>query len=601
MIITNMTKPRLNKESSRKRGRRNGRDSARQRNQRNEVRDGIAPRQQSPSQSPIQPTRPKQRRTVKKTNTATKIAVVTEREGVSDNNNATVVCETVMEVPTKFQNSNEMSSSVEEEGALNDNEVCHDGIEVTIDTNDSEFDYSEPEFEDDNHSESDGEPDQEISFDTSMRNQTASKGKVMVEMTPEMKEMLDQLMRERGEKKRTNDIQSTPKKGKKAGKTNLIRKIPLVKSPSDTMLYKPALLKNPSVNEKRPQILLCERVEADSQDLNDKEKDSNSYIDHISDFVEAIRFEQDNERQHGRESRGDQPGTSGLNRMNANPELAAVQARTEKMVLDAERFKATIAAPQGNEIVPYHNLHRDNYPMVPGGPSDDKFFHLTCHIDKSLRAKIEKGEFVELEKLLPREKSIGGAPLADNRMEWIYEEGQTFLAPVSNRQSKITNIRKWEQAFRVYAAIYSGANPSRAQEIWQYVYVINLAASTYTWDNVANYDYTFRQLMEFNPKRSWAITYRQMWNLAMRNPIMPQTDSTINARFGNRGDFHVKKKSPDYCWSFNKGQKCKFGPKCRFIERCSYCDAANHSVVNCHKLHGKKDKDSNNGGKVINK
>ena len=133
------------------------------------------------------------------------------------------------------------------------------------------------------------------------------------------------------------------------------------------------------------------------------------------------------------------------------------------------------------------------------------------------------------------------------------------------------------------------------------MYVINLAASTYTWDNVANYDYTFRQLMEFNPKRSWAITYGQMWNLAMRNPITPKADSAVNTRFGNRGDFHVKKKSPDYCWSFNKGQKCKFGPKCRFIERCSYCDAANHGVVNCHKLHGKRDKESNSGNKVMNK
>ena len=192
-------------------------------------------------------------------------------------------------------------SSAEEEGAINDNEVCHDGIEVTVDTNDSEFDYSEPEFEDDNHSESDGEPDQEVSFDTSIKNQTAVKGKVMVEMTPEMKEMLDQLMRERGEKKRTDDIQSTPKKGKKAGKTNMIRKIPLVKSPSDTMLYKTALLKNPSINEQRPQLLLRERLETDSQDLNDEDKDSNNFIDHISDFVEAIRFEQDKERQNGRD------------------------------------------------------------------------------------------------------------------------------------------------------------------------------------------------------------------------------------------------------------------------------------------------------------
>ena len=32
---------------------------------------------------------------------------------------------------------------------------------------------------------------------------------------------------------------------------------------------------------------------------------------------------------------------------------------------------------------------------------DDDFFHVSCHIDGALRLKIERGEFVELEKLIP--------------------------------------------------------------------------------------------------------------------------------------------------------------------------------------------------------
>ena len=66
-----------------------------------------------------------------------------------------------------------------------------------------------------------------------------------------------------------------------------------------------------------------------------------------------------------------------------------------------------------------------------------------------------------------------------------------YLTPVSDREGKISGLRKWEQAFRVYAAIYSKANPCRAAEIWQYLHVINTAAASYTWDNVAYYDYTF--------------------------------------------------------------------------------------------------------------
>ena len=91
-------------------------------------------------------------------------------------------------------------------------------------------------------------------------------------------------------------------------------------------------------------------------------------------------------------------------------------------------------------------------------------------------------------------------------MEIVSRGGETFILPI-DKDSKITNVRRWEQAFRIYAVIYSQANPHRAAEIWQYVYVINSAAATYVWENVANYDYTFRQLMACNPNRSLANMY----------------------------------------------------------------------------------------------
>ena len=102
------------------------------------------------------------------------------------------------------------------------------------------------------------------------------------------------------------------------------------------------------------------------------------------------------------------------------------------------------------------------------------------------------------------------------RMELVNRGGETFIMPVDSG-TKITNVRLWEQAFCIYAAIYSQANPHRSSEIWQYVFVINSAASTYTWENVVNYDYTFRQLMACNLGCSWANIYLQMWNLTMRD------------------------------------------------------------------------------------
>ena len=69
------------------------------------------------------------------------------------------------------------------------------------------------------------------------------------------------------------------------------------------------------------------------------------------------------------------------------------------MILEVEKFKASIAPPiQGKEIDKLLSLLRKNL------DNDDDFFHLTCHIDKNLRAKIANGEFVDLEKLLPSDR-----------------------------------------------------------------------------------------------------------------------------------------------------------------------------------------------------
>ena len=173
-----------------------------------------------------------------------------------------------------------------------------------------------------------------------------------------------------------------------------------------------------------------------------------------------------------------------------------------------------------------------------------------------------------------------------------------YLVLVTDKDNKINGIRKWDQAFRMYTMIFCGANPHRSREIWQYVSIINTAAATYVWENVANYDITFRHLMEFNPQRSLACTYNQMWNLSMKDPISCSHDS-YNAQRGFQGQKSQqtmggapsssggKRKAAVYCRHFNKGENCKYGKKCHFIERCSHCDQADHPVVNCPKL--KKD------------
>ena len=72
--------------------------------------------------------------------------------------------------------------------------------------------------------------------------------------------------------------------------------------------------------------------------------------------------------------------------------------RAQEMIVEAKQFKAAVNLPKGIIDNPF-------YKEGGGIPDDDEFFHITCHIEPTLKAKIERGEYVELEKLLPKIKN----------------------------------------------------------------------------------------------------------------------------------------------------------------------------------------------------
>ena len=205
-------------------------------------------------------------------------------------------------------------------------------------------------------------------------------------------------------------------------------------------------------------------------------------------------------------------------------------------------------------------------------------FHLTCHIDIALKQKIERGEFVDLEKLLPRTRAQVVSD--EQKMQFVNREGSSYWIP-ADWENKISGIRRWDQAFRVYAAIYSKSNPHRSAEIWQYIHMINTAASSYTWKNVCYYDLTFRRLMHERPQRSWVKTYVQLWNLAMCDPLSKGNLSSGKSYGTNNSTPNSHTNWRDRCcWRFNRGGKCKKW-NCRFDHRCDKCGLWSHGAQNC--------------------
>ena len=332
----------------------------------------------------------------------------------------------------------------------------------------------------------------------------------------------------------------------------------MVKSPLDTTIYTPALRK------------------VAEQDI---------VINQISDFVENIRMESqcnslasDHQRPSSRVrsevvrvERGESSSADHHARREREDEQESKEA-ADKILLDAEQFKASLVAPQKGMLP--DNID-GNIELLHKLDNDDDFFHVSCHIDPTLRVKIEHGEFIDLEKLLPKPRSISGGTGFMNdtgRLELMIKDGHPYLGPPQS-EHRINGVRKWDQAFRVYATIYTQANPSRAGEIWQYVDIIHTAANTYQWDNVACYDYTFRQLMAAKPWRSWAKTYTQSWNIALKDPLVKGSSGGPGNSSVNRQSGGLKQFSRDWkencCWRYNKNKCNKSSNDCEWDHHCT--------------------------------
>ena len=169
-------------------------------------------------------------------------------------------------------------------------------------------------------------------------------------------------------------------------------------------------------------------------------------------------------------------------------------------MVQAERFTACVEAPKGNNdlshtyndmLMPYDYDKLCSKFVKPEGlapidgeimflhnfDQDDEFFHITSQIEPNLKSKIERGEFIKLERLLPKDRSFsnrsGQDELNKQLFQLITQGTSSYLEPPSTKTGKINSLRKWDQAFRVFAEIYTNANPERSSEIWQYIYVIH--------------------------------------------------------------------------------------------------------------------------------
>ena len=488
-------------------------------------------------------------------------------------------------------------------GATDD---AYDGVEVNVDPRDDHFSTTDDEVDNDDNNSVTSEvvvlptkpPTQdEIEEEVQQWKKNPAVKQFFWEMfadefkereTEMIKTVTDKVSKENRsinerQQKPGNDTTQKDNANESRNSRAVIKRTEVIKSPSDTTIYQPAFKVN---------------------DQSDK------LINKISNFVEGIRIESAGKSVDSRRDKGQDPhkvlhtppnrptpkfpdrsqviDNNEPNGDTDDDERPDGKVIGEELIKGADESKAALPPPRG-EFNDYNQLNR----IARLLNEDDDFFHITCHIDSALKQKIERGEYIDLERLLPKDKGGSGGYMeteGDSRVELVSQGGHTYFKPVKDNQ--IHGLRKWEQAFRVYAAIYTEANPERSGEVWQYIHSINVAASSFQWHNVAYYNSTFRQLMAYKPNRSWAKLYNQGWNLAMRDPIGNRQSSSGSNESDTRGSNQRNGKNSkrswrdDCCWNYNKNRCHK--TNCEFDHRCTYCGRWNHGNYNCRKRLGKE-------------
>lgn len=243
---------------------------------------------------------------------------------------------------------------------------------------------------------------------------------------------------------------------------------------------------------------------------------------------------------------------------------------TDEQIRDAERRKANLVKTPGKDDI-------YNRPGSTNLKCDEKLFELAAHVrDEGLIQSIERGEYVELPKLYPKDR----IPDDEGRVSIVYKDGKLEGIPSENKEMvHITSFERWLVAFEVYAGIYTRRNPVRAPEIFQYIYKIRKGAEVYQWHNVYTYDKIFRTHMGKNPGRNWGSALRDTWDNHVR-----ETQLKTAGVGGNASPPNVeKKKKKGFCWKFNKSGYCSSGSSCEWDHRCEVCGLPNHGKYNCRR------------------
>ena len=382
----------------------------------------------------------------------------------------------------------------------------------------------------------------------------------------------------------------------------------MVSHPSETTIYREAINMNNSLTDNGVREMIVDdgkqtkRISSSSEEgidtsgeINELEENENVLVGEIRDFqIEQLQLsptkekylfkqfldyrlkeQQANIRSRDQQKTSQQQQRPTTSRGGGNGTEKA-HDRTKEMLKRVENSKAQIYQVPGKEDIQIPDVFNGSefYHSVL---VDEQYVLVENHVDEVTRRCIVASEFIDLARLLPRDRV---QMQQDNHMEMVNRNGHTYWVPATDKDvAAINNYGKWQQAFRVFSTIYVEAHPNKAKELMQYSHVIFLASLTFAWENVYAYDIDFRLHTSKHPGRNWGIILSQAWTMRMHDCIHPMSDKE-----GNRDGYSTMtpQRPKKICWKYNQG-RCTYGFNCKFDHRCGVCGKSGHGAHICRK------------------
>ena len=368
---------------------------------------------------------------------------------------------------------------------------------------------------------------------------------------------------------------------------------------SETTIYDravPMIMAN-GIDDPQNGVLVRKRDSSSSEDvINTSDESHNSppivfnntdQINAIQQFLDFQRAELRRKNTWEEDEEQPQPSTS-----RGGPNRREQPSKSKDRIKQAEEAKARLYQVPGKQpmISPVSDssqvgkIFKDRE-LLLSVLVDEGYTAVSNHVDEVTKRKIILGQYVDFSKLLPRDQIKSERD--SQRMEMINVDGVPVWQPVADRDLPVINsFSKWDQAFRVFSAIFTEVYPTRAKELVQYSHNIHLASISYIWDNVYAYDIDFRIHMSKYPERNWGIILSVSWQTRLKEKItslktVVGSANPVNGS-GCDGNSNSNSRTKKNCWKYNRG-KCSYGFSCKFEHHCGICNRYGHGAHNCRK------------------